>query len=86
MPTVYEGVEDLPEETSYLWGFYLELDRTRQYSEFGPRPITFLDIQAWQNVRQVTLEGWEVDAILQLDNAYFEVNATKQIGTDPEDA
>jgi len=58
-------------EVSLMWVYFQQLHRRREYSDFGPRPLSWLAIQAWQNVRRLSLEPWEIEAILTLDETYF---------------
>jgi hypothetical protein len=65
-------VENPPDEAEYVWGYFLSLAARRRFSEHGPERISWIDIQAWLNVTRTKIEPWELNAILAIDNAYFE--------------
>ena len=64
-------VEPLPHVVHYLWEWFLELHRSRSGSGFGPNPIGFVEIDAWQRVTGRNLSGWEVDVMFALDGAFL---------------
>lgn len=65
----------LPPEVRHLWHTFLELHRTRPSSGFGSSAITFGEMDAWQRLKRMPFEAWEVDAIRELDDAWLEVTA-----------
>lgn len=46
----------------------MDLDATRQ-SGWGPSPISYDAIEAYQRTMHVSMEPWEVRAIRSIDNA-----------------
>lgn len=44
---------------------------------FGPAPIAWVEIAAWQALRRVRLSGWELDVIRALDEAYLRIRGEK---------
>lgn len=69
-PEQLEPVE-VPQAILYLYGWFCELSNARQYGEFGPMPITFLEIFAWSNLKQTRLDFWELDAIKAIDRVFL---------------
>lgn len=61
----------LPPELRHLWQTFLELHRARP-AGFGPSPICFAEIDAWQRLKRWPLEPWEVEAIRKLDDLWLE--------------
>lgn len=47
---------------------------------FGPAPISWMDIVAWQSLRRIRLSGWELDVIRALDGAYLRITGEKVEG------
>lgn len=69
-PILAEAPE-LPPGCGSLWGDFMSLHTTRGSNGFGPARISFSDIDAYQRIRRVTLEPWEIDAIRRADAAYI---------------
>jgi hypothetical protein len=51
-----------------LWNAFVELHEGRGSNGYGPNPITWQDLAAWQSISGVTLTAWEVSAIRALDS------------------
>jgi hypothetical protein len=56
----------LPDGCQLLWDSFIELHNSRG-GGMGPSPIGWRDLQAWQEVRRVTLSTWEIDTLMMLD-------------------
>jgi len=57
-----------PPELNYLWNWYRQLSRERDYAGMGdPLPLKSRDIAAWAGLRRRRLDGWEIDLIEILD-------------------
>lgn len=52
-----------------LLGVYIELERTRRSSGFGPSPLSLTDIDAWIRVHRTPLTSWEIDTLYEMDAA-----------------
>jgi len=61
----------LPDCAAYLWLWFLELHRARTGNGFGPNPIGYVEIDAWQRVTGRKLSPWEVDMMFALDGAFM---------------
>ena len=66
---------ELPECLEPLWGDFLHLHHTRAPTMSGAAAISDVQIDAFQRVRRVRLEYWELAIIDAADRAYFEVKA-----------
>lgn len=75
--TIANGPQ-LPVGCEMLWSDFAEMHGTRGNTGFGPAPISFVDIDAWQRVTGARLPAWQVEAIRRADNAYFAVRAEAQ--------
>lgn len=64
-------VPPLPLGTRYLWDIFIEIRKRSSGSGFGAARISFQDMQAWQNMRHLTLNIWEQAAIEAVDDAYI---------------
>jgi hypothetical protein len=64
----------LAPEVRHLWQTFLELHRTRP-TGFGPSPISFFEIDAWQRLKRWPLDPWEVEAIRKLDDLWLDGQA-----------
>jgi hypothetical protein len=62
---------DLPEGARLIWRAFLEMHNTRA-GGFGPGPITYAEIDAWQRVMCSRLLPWEVDALRKVDDAFLQ--------------
>ena len=64
----------MPSEAAYLWNAFTRLSERRS-GGFGPGPITYSDIAWFCAVRGERFESWEIDAIMALDDAFFEARS-----------
>lgn len=61
----------MPRGCSGLWSDFLELHTSRGSTGMGMARITFADLKAWQEVRGVKLDAWEIDQIRKLDDLWM---------------
>lgn len=54
---------------------FLELNGQRTGSGFGPNPLQFSELLAWQQMTSRRLVPWETRAVLAMDRAYMVVSA-----------
>lgn len=66
---VPEEVE-CPWELEHIWGYFCELDGTRQTGGMGFNPITHVEMTAWAEGMGVTLTPFERNCIRVIDDAY----------------
>ena len=71
MPQMLRDAPSLPKGLGQLWGYFGELNASRQIGMSGPQRITFLDIDAWQRVCRVILAPWELKALRKADDAFL---------------
>lgn len=77
-PAKLANAPAMPIGCGRLWADFLELSHCRGSTQTGAMPITFADLDAWQRVRGVRLEAWEVDAIRRADMAFLKAFAVKR--------
>lgn len=58
-----------------LWRDFMELHNSRSWGEGGPKPISFVELDAWQRVRGVRLAAWEIAAVRAADAGFLGVHA-----------
>lgn len=68
---------DIPSEMVYLWEHYRNLSRSRGGNGFGPNPIGWPDIEAYDRLTRSYLEVWEVKAIRAMDDLFLATMAEK---------
>ena len=59
----------MPDEISYLWVWFLELERQRDVSERGLKPLGYSEIMAWALLTDRHVRPHEVHALVSLDIA-----------------
>lgn len=62
----------IPEEIVYLWNAFTRIARARTSNGFGPNPISWGEVESYNRLTRANLAGWEVEAIMALDDAYLE--------------
>ncbi|WP_456093840.1 phage tail assembly chaperone [Oceanibaculum indicum] len=67
-----------PGAASDIWSFFNELHVTRGNTGFGPSAITWSEMRAWSELRQIRLTSWECEVIHALDVAYLTSIATRK--------
>ena len=58
-----------------MWEYWNELSYSRRNYGWGVTPLNYTEIAAWQNLRGIKLDGWELDTLLRLDSVYMDVQA-----------
>lgn len=70
----------LPPAAANVWEYFTELDGARGSNGFGPNPLSYRDIDAWQRVTQQALDPWELKTILRLDGLFMTAYAKANQG------
>lgn len=60
---------ELPADCALIWHTYIELHNARTSGDASPERISWPDLLAWQTVRKVDLNPWEIDTLLAMDAA-----------------
>jgi hypothetical protein len=66
-----------------VWAYYVELHQSRDENGWGAQGLKMREIEAWARLRRVSLDPWELDAILAVDRA-FRAAAAAQAKADKE--
>lgn len=59
----------LPAAAAELWAWFGELDAARGSTGWGPAPIGWAELDAWQRVGGQRLTAWEAGTLMALDAA-----------------
>lgn len=62
----------LPEDSAHLWAWFVELDRSRGSTGFGPAPIGWQDMAAWASLTGRWPMPWECQALMAVDRVFLE--------------
>jgi len=62
-----ENAPELPERLSYLWAAYLSMINSGW-------PLGFEEVRAWSDMTGAALLGWELTAIVSVENARKEIH------------
>lgn len=69
-PEEYKILEP-PAGSEFIWDTFWELRNHTKSGFSGPESISFLELDAWQRIRDFRLGNWIVDTILAMDGAYM---------------
>lgn len=72
------GDEELPAQCEHVWVWFGELAAARGSNGWGPNPITWADLAAWQRLTGARPTPREVEWILRLDHAWLKSVADAQ--------
>jgi len=68
-----------------VWTWYGDLAAARGGSGFGPNPIGYRDIADWARLNGLKPAHFEIECLLAIEAAYFEVRAQLQKEKPPRD-
>lgn len=71
VPAQLVDAPPIPPLAAHVWGYFIDITKTRPAGGFGPSRLSRLEIQAWEADEGVALERWERRAILMLDAVYM---------------
>ena len=63
-----------PESLTYLWNWWAGL-AARRGGGFGPRPISWQDLEAWARLTGIALSPFELEVLSDLEQAYLRIRA-----------
>ncbi|HEY4712822.1 MAG TPA: hypothetical protein VIH30_01050 [Aquirhabdus sp.] len=75
MPEELANEPDIPESAAHVWHYFIQMNKKRGSNGFGANPLTFTEIRSWCELKKITLEQWELDAIDAIDEAYISESA-----------
>lgn len=78
MPEKYQNLITCPNYLADIWYCFLQLNNKRTSNGFGVNPVTYPDVLAYCQLKDLYLSPYEVDLIMQLDNICLEQYAKEQ--------
>lgn len=73
----------VPAGGDLLWGWFLDLNRTRTYHAAGPNPLQPSEIEAYARLMRWPMESRHVAILLAMDNIWIE-NAARRVAPTPD--
>ena len=70
----------IPPALEHLWAWFWQLRTANPSAGFGPAPLSFGEMDAWQRVTGNRLEPWHVDTLLAMDAAFLAAQPKKRAG------
>lgn len=70
-PQQLQDAVDLPQDTAYLWAYFIELHSYRESNGFSLSRITPRNIKDWCWLTGNELDFWEKRAIMMIDNVFL---------------
>jgi hypothetical protein len=71
-------VPPIPYGCEWLWAAFLQLNASRGSNGMGPSAIGPADLLAWQQLRGLRLNHWEIDTLLALDGVALRASEAAQ--------
>lgn len=71
-PKELEDLISLPDSTTHVWGWFIDLNNARSSNGFGVNPLSYSEIWSYFNLMQLSPDEWEVKLIKALDNIAIE--------------
>lgn len=68
--------ENCPWEVEYLWDWYCKLSGRRQ-SGMAANPLLVTEIRSWAEGMRKNMQPFELDALIQIDDAFISYLNTK---------
>lgn len=73
-----QGGPEFPFALAYLLDWFQELQLSRTGNGFGPNPIAYQEIEAWQRLNGIELEPWEIQALKRIDLEWMTIMRPKK--------
>jgi hypothetical protein len=80
MPEEGRNPVEAPQAVMHLWGWFLQLNGSRQQGMNGAQPISNVEYLAFFTLEDLALEGWETAALRRLDGIALESSRTAADG------
>lgn len=68
----------IPLEIKYLWDWFGELSNKRRTGGMSVSMLAWSDVDAWARLMRRDPQPWEVEALMNLDNIWFNNVMSKQ--------
>ena len=67
MPKELEDLVELPEQFTYIWQDFIQLNNKRTSNGFGVNPITWIELKSYYDLIQYVPNQIELDILGKLD-------------------
>ncbi len=62
----------------HIWKWFLDLNSKRDSGFEGPKSISYTEVYAWNKLKQIDIQDFELDILFLIDNVFME-NTRKKI-------
>lgn len=62
----------IPDGGRIVWGWFLDLCRTRTSNGYGPNPISYVEIEAYARIHRWPLAPRHIDLIMAMDQVWMD--------------
>jgi hypothetical protein len=73
MPKVLADIPKMPDELTYLWDWFCDLDSARGGNGFGLNPLSYAEIRAWADLTRVQPDPWEIETLRRIDSVRIRI-------------
>lgn len=77
LPKELADIPPMPDDLTYLWKWFLELDAARGSNGFGLNPLSYAEIKAWADLLGHKPQSWEIKAIKRFDSVRIRITNEK---------
>jgi hypothetical protein len=70
-----DSLPPVPPLAEYLWEYYQQLHNAKPNYGWGETALISSEIEAWCRLRHVTLDYWELEALLKIDRQFLLIAA-----------
>ena len=73
-PKELEDLIELPDSIKYIWKYFIDLDRKRSNTGYGPLALQYSEILAYFNLFNIDYESIEIEILMLMDDtamAYY---------------
>ena len=61
----------IPDLLFYLWVYFKQLNEARGNNGYSPNPLSFLEIEAWCRLMQISLSSFDIECLMALDQEFL---------------
>ncbi len=61
-----------------MWGWFWDLDNSRQSDQGTPQPLTYQEIKAWRDLCEVEAVSWDMTVLKAMDIAFLKAYSAEK--------
>lgn len=73
-----EQVPEIPFYIEHVWEWFWQIHQGRSYGMSGANPLSWQDLDSWQNVLQKQVRPFEFELIKEIDAVYLKYTHERQ--------